>query len=480
MAIVRAALAEAAPTLPSSSNAVHFVVPVCYNGAGLVLWQTLCCPDRTKVASNKRGLPRQVAYLIKWLILSLLIGALAGTLVWIVQSGVTRLSDARTSLPHVFPYILPVLGGLIVGLVIHRIDPAASGEGAPTYINSVQQRGGYLESRTVLLYLLGTVVTLGCGGSGGFVGPACLFGGGAASLLFRKLRVLSRSLRFRKADLRLAMVCGAGAGVAAVLDAPIGGGIFAVEVLYAASIEYEGLFPGMLASIAGYTVHSLLTDFGSPYGQDELAFRVALVPGFILTAVVIGILGIVFVVTFKKVFDLFQRVRHWGVWRPVYGALVCALVGLALMGFAQKGQVLGPGTETFRAVLDPRNSFPVYMLALLLFGKIVATVFTVGSGNPAGLTGPVLMIGAMAGSIMGSCLIPICTPGAGSGGPEHVGFVAVGMAGMLAAVLNVPIAAVVILMEVFGTTYALPAALGSIIAFSIARSEVVYRYLETE
>jgi CIC family chloride channel protein len=148
------------------------------------------------------------------------------------------------------------------------------------------------------------------------------------------------------------------------------------------------------------------------------------------------------------------------------------------MGFAQKGQVLGPGT--FRAVLDPSSGLCIYMLALLLFGKIVATVFTVGSGNPAGLTGPVLMIGAMAGSIMGSCLIPICTPGAGSGGPEHVGFVAVGMAGMLAAVLNVPIAAVVILMEVFGTTYALPAALGSIIAFSIARSEVVYRYLETE
>ena len=246
-------------------------------------------------------MPRQAAYLIKWLILSLLIGALAGTLVWIVQSGVARLGEARTRLPGAVPYLFPVLGGLIVGFVIHRIDPAASGEGAPTYINSVHQRGGYLESRTIVLYLLGTVLTLGSGGSGGFVGPACLYCGGAGSFLFRKLRVLSRSLRFRKADLRLAMVCGAGAGVAAALDAPIGGGIFAVEVLYAASIEYEGLFPGLLASITGYTVHSLLTGFGSPYPQSELAFRATLVPGFILTAVVVGILGIVFVLAFKKV-----------------------------------------------------------------------------------------------------------------------------------------------------------------------------------
>ena len=431
------------------------------------------------MASYKRGLPRQAAYLIKWLILSLIIGAFAGTLVWLVQSGVAGLSEARTSLPDVYPYMFPVLGGLVVGLVIHRIDPAASGEGAPTYINSAQRRGGYLESKTSLLCLLGTVITLGFGGSGGFVGPACLYGGGAGSFLFRKLRVVSRPLRFRKADLRLAMVCGAGAGVAAALDAPIGGGIFAVEVLYAASIEYEGLFPGLLASITGYTVHSLLAGSGSPYRQSELAFSPTLVPGFILTAIIAGILGIAFVVVFKKVFDLFQRQRHWGGWRPVAGALVCALVGLALVGFAEKGQVLGPGTETFRAVLDPLNSLSVHVLALLLVGKILATVFTVGSGNPAGLTGPVLMVGAMAGSIMGSWLIPVCACGPGSGASEHIAFVAVGMAGMLAAVLNVPIAAVVILMEVFGTSYALPAVLGSIIAFSIARSEVVYRYLET-
>jgi CIC family chloride channel protein len=432
------------------------------------------------VASNERGFPRQAVYLLRWLILSLLIGALAGTLVWVVQSGISRLGEARTSLPGAVPYILPVLAGLIVGLLIHRIDPAASGEGAPTYIKSVQNRGGYLESRTVVLYMIGTVLTLGLGGSGGFVGPACLYGGGAGSFLFRKLRFLSRALRFRKADMRLAMVCGAGAGVAAALDAPIGGGIFAVEVLYAASIEYEGLFPGLLASITGYTVHSLLTGFGSPYRQSELAFGAGLVPGFILTAIVVGILGIVFVMAFKKTFDLYHRLRRWGGWRPVAGACVCAVVGLGLAGFANRGQVLGPGTETFRAVLDPQNSFPVYMVALLLFGKIVATVSTVGMGNPAGLTGPVLMIGAMAGSIMGSWLIPVCTYGSQSGGPEHAAFIAVGMAGMLAAVLNVPIAAVVIMMEVLGTSYALPAALGSITAFSIARSEVVYKYLETE
>ena len=432
------------------------------------------------MASNERGFPRQAVYLIRWLILSLLIGALAGTLVWVVQTGVGRLGEARTSLPHALPYIFPVLAGLLVGLVIHRIDPAASGEGAPTYIKSVQNRGGYLESRTVVLYLIGTVLTLGLGGSGGFVGPACLYGGGAGSFLFRKLRFLSRALRFRKADMRLAMVCGAGAGVAAALDAPIGGGIFAVEVLYAASIEYEGLFPGLLASITGYTVHSLLTGFGSPYRQSELAFGAGLVPGFILTAIVVGLLGIVFVMAFKKTFDLFHRLRRWGGWRPVAGACICAAVGLALAGFANRGQVLGPGTETFRAVLNPQNSFPVYMLALLLCGKIVATVSTVGMGSPAGLTGPVLMVGAMAGSIMGSWLIPVCTYGSQSGGPEHAAFIAVGMAGMLAAVLNVPVAAVVIMTEVLGTSYGLPAALGSIIAFSIARSEVVYKYLETE
>ena len=134
-----------------------------------------------KVISPDRALPRQVVYLIKWIILSLLIGSLVGTLIWVLQSGVSLLSKASNSTPC--PYLFPVLAGLIVGFIIHRIDPAASGEGAPLYIHSAQRRGGYLGPKTVLAYLLGAIVTLGLGGSGGFVGPACLVGGSPSSPL---------------------------------------------------------------------------------------------------------------------------------------------------------------------------------------------------------------------------------------------------------------------------------------------------------
>lgn len=419
-----------------------------------------------KVISPDRALPRQVVYLIKWIILSLLIGSLAGTLIWVLQSGVSLLSKASNSTPC--PYLFPVLAGLIIGFIIHRIDPAASGEGAPLYIHSAQRSGGYLGPKTVLAYLLGAIVTLGFGGSGGFVGPACLVGGGTGGFLFRKLRFLSRPLRFRKADLRLATICGAGAGVAAVLDAPIGGGIFAVEVLYAASIEYEGVFPAVLASITGYTVHSLITGFGSPYRHGELAFTPTLVPGLVLTAVLAGVLGILFVLVFKRVFGMFQRLSRWGGWRPVAGGLVCAV-----LGFGLQGRVLGTGRETFLDIVNPDILIPVYALLAILLGKIATNAFTVGSGSPAGITLPVLMIGAAAGSIV-AALLRVSAPA------QHIAYVATGMAGLLAAVLNVPIAAMIILMEMFGTSYAVPAVLGSIIAFSLARSEVVYRYLETE
>jgi CIC family chloride channel protein len=428
-------------------------------------------------SSSGRGAPRQVRYLIKWLALSLVIGAAAGTLVWIVQAGVAGLSAARTALPVPYPYIFPALGGLIVGFVIHRVDEAASGFGSPTYIHSVQRRGGYLEPKTVLLYLLATVVTLGSGGSGGFVGPACLIGGGAGSILFRKLRVLSRPLALKKGDMRLAMVCGAGAGVAAALDAPIGGGIFAAEVLYAASLEYEGLFPALLASVTGYSVHSAITEFGSPYRRGALMFDVGLAPGLVLTAVLASLIGILFVFAFKRVFDLFQRHSRLGRWRPAIGGLLCAA-----LGFALQGKVLGPGAELFSETLEPDvahgAAVVVVLVGLLLVGKLAATVFTVGSGNPAGLTFPVLLIGALGGKLVASVLVPILGCGSGSAASAHIAYVATGMAGLLAAVLNVPIAALVIVMEIFGTSYAVPAALGSIIAFTLARSDVVYRYLE--
>jgi CIC family chloride channel protein len=409
-----------------------------------------------------------VVYLIKWVFLALLIGSLAGALIWVMQSGVSALSDVSRA-PYPYNCFFPILAGFIVGFVIHKIDPAASGEGGPVYIHSVQRRGGYLAPRTVLLYLVGAIVTLGLGGSGGFVGPACLICGGAGGFLFRKVRFLSRVLRFRKANLRLAMVCGAGAGIAAVLDAPIGGGIFAVEVLYAASIEYEGVFPAVLASITGYSVHSLMSGgFTSPYRHGALAFSPTLMPGLLLMAVVAGLLGILFVVTFKRVFDTFQKLSRWGGWRPVVGGLVCAAVAIAL-----KGRTLGPSRDTFLEIVNPGIVVPVSLLALILAGKIVSNTFTVGSGNAAGLTLPVLIVGAAAGNIVASLLHA-------SDPAHHIAFVATGMAGMLAAVLNVPIAAMIILMEMFGTSYAVPAVLGSIIAFSIARSEVVYRYLETE
>jgi CIC family chloride channel protein len=431
------------------------------------------------VGSGEHHLPRQVVYLIKWLIVSLLVGAVAGVLVWIVQTGVTRLSSARNALRYPYPYMFPALAGLITGFVIHRLDPAASGEGAPTYIHSVQRRGGYLEPRTTVLYLVGTVLTLGLGGSGGFVGPACLIGGGAGSLLFRRLRALSQPLRFRRADLRLAMVCGAGAAVAAVLDAPIGGAIFAVEVLYATSLEYEGLFPALLASLTGYTVHSLITGFGSPYRHAGWTFDPTLIPGFILTAVIAGVLGILFVFSFKRVFDLFQRFSRWGKWRPAIGGLACALIGVAT-----QGKVLGPGVEIMSEIINPEPVKPAalfaVLLGLILLSKIAATVFTVGSGSPGGITLPVLMVGAMAGNIVASLLLPASAYSTASGASGHIAYVVTGMAGLLAAVLNVPIAAIVIVMEVFGTSYAMPAALGSIIAFNIARSEVVYQYLEKE
>jgi len=434
----------------------------------LFWWRCVSVRGRTKVTSPNRGLPRQVVYLIKWIILSLLIGSLAGALIWVLQSGVDALGKVGSSTRYPYNCLFPVLAGLIVGFVIHRIDPVASGEGGPVYIHSVQQRGGYLKPRTTLLYLLGAIVTLGLGGSGGFVGPACLVCGGAGGFLFSKVRFLSRALRFRKADLRLAMVCGAGAGVAAVLDAPIGGGIFAVEVLYAASIEYEGVFPAVLASITGYTVHSLITEFGSPYRHGALTFSPTLMPGLLLMAVLAGLLGILFVVAFKKAFDTFQKLSRWGGWRPVVGGLVCAVVGIAL-----RGRTLGPGRDTFMEIVNPGIVLPLYLLGLIVVGKIATNTVTVGSGSPAGVTLPVLMVGAAAGNIVASLLHA-------SDPAHHIAFVATGMAGMLAAVLNVPIAAMIILMEMFGTSYAVPAVLGSIIAFSIARSEVVYRYLETE
>ena len=399
-------------------------------------------------------------YLLRWVPLAFLIGSAGGLIVWVLQHAVAFAYSIQGDHPLV--YACPIIAGVILGFVIHRIDPAAAGEGVPAYIVAVNQRGGYVRPRMFLCRFIGAMVTLGLHGSGGFVGPTVLVSSGVGGLASRVARPVLHHLGFRKSDHRLAAICGAGGAIGALLHAPLGGGIFAVEVLYVASVEYEGFFPAILASAAGYFVHGALNGQHLTPMHGGFSFSLSVAPGLMLAAATTGLLGAAFVLLYKQAFLLFQKITRVQGLKTVVGGACCTAAGL-IVG----KEVMGTSLGTLDGLLSNSLSLPIGVACLLIAGKMFSTAGTIGSGCNAGLTLPVLVLGALAGDL-------ISTVGGVSAQGTHTAFVVTGITAMLSAVMNVPIASAVIAIEFFGREYAVPAILGSVIAFSIARPQIIY------
>ena len=120
--------------------------------------------------------------------------------------------------------LVPGVGGLLVGLLIHRLAPEAEGPGTGAAIDAYHNRGGQLDGRVGVVKILASAITLGTGGSGGRGGPIALVGASFAARLAKAFRLSSR-------ERRLLLVAGMGAGIGAFFRAPLAGAIFAVEVL---------------------------------------------------------------------------------------------------------------------------------------------------------------------------------------------------------------------------------------------------------
>ena len=112
-------------------------------------------------------------------------------------------------------------------------------------------------------------------------------------------------------------------------------------------------------------------------------------------------------------------------------------------------------------------------LILLLVVKIAATSITVGSGMSGGFTGPLIILGMGSGALMSSL------SGFGEGTPAYYSCAACGVAAVLGAAMNIPIAAIIITVRMFGSYYALPAIIGGIFAFFVFKSRTIYEYSAT-
>lgn len=328
-----------------------------------------------------------------------------------------------------FAVVVPVvLGGLLVGPLVFRLAPEAKGHGVPEVMESVAVGGGRMRPRVVWVKALASAITIGSGGSAGREGPIVQVGSAIGSLLSRLFRMSDR----RRSTY---VAAGAGAGIAAVFNAPLAGVFFALEVILR-SFTTRGFSAVVISAVTANATWRLLV--GSEPVLDvavyELESPVQLV-FFAVLGVGAAVVALVFVKVLYAAEDWFETSPILGDLRPAVGAL-----GVGLLG-AVSIDVLGSGLAQIDRALA--GEMAVGAMLLLIVGKIAATSLTLGSGGSGGIFSPSLLLGALLGYSYGDLVAELFPSVSGPAGAYSV----VGMAAVFAAAAQAPMSAIFIVFE---------------------------------
>jgi len=332
--------------------------------------------------------------------------------------------------------LVPTLGGLACGVLVYSFAPEAEGHGTDAMVRAFHQLRGRIRARVPAVKILASILTIGTGGSAGREGPIAQIGAGFASLLSDWMRLTDR-------ERRTLVLAGAAGGIGAIFRAPLGGALFAVEVLYASTaIEFPAIVPCMFSSVVAYSV------FAAIYGQGfafttpaDLAFHGPFeVPFYLVFAVLCALVGFAYVWAFYGTRDrLFRRLRIPNHVKPAIGGLMLGAVALFFP------QVMAGGYGWIQLAID--GQLALWLMVALVVAKIAATSFTISSGGSGGVFAPSLFIGAMLGGAYGAAchqLFPEWVP-------QPEAYVLVGMGGFFAGVAKVPLTALLMVSEMSGS-----------------------------
>lgn len=387
--------------------------------------------------------------------------------------GSSNLLEAAMEVPLWRALAAPVVGGVLIAVIVLVNRAPAEGPGMGILIESVALRGGRVPPRSIIVSSLAAIVTVGSGGSLGREGPMIRLGAMISSFLGTRFHLPPHRVK-------ILVGCGAAAGLAAAYNIPIGGALFAMEVIlgnFALQIFGPIVAASVLSTLIARSFEGDAHRFAVPGYQLESPWEVLAYAGL---GVICAVGSIVFVLGVRR---LSRRISKIGMpdWlRPVLGMALFGVVAL------QVPHILEGGQETTNAVilgrLPPISAIPWHLsfplLLLVLAGiKVVAVALTDGCGGVGGKFTPSLLFGALVGAAYGTGINAVWPTGT-SGYPAYA---AVGMAAIAAGTSHAPISAILILFEFTGNyDLILPLMVASIISSVISRKLYPYSiYTET-
>lgn len=364
------------------------------------------------------------------------------TLAFYGHDGSTGFITLVEAIPTWQRLLIPTLGGLLVGIIfaIAKVSEA-EGEGVPEVMEALAHKHGTIRPIVAPIKIITAAITLGSGGSAGREGPIIQIGSAIGSSVAQVMKLAA-------SERSLLLAAGAAAAIGGTFGAPVAGVLFTIEILHHRSAGILRAAVLVLAAFTGMIGARLIT------GHEGLRFFVVADLDFdivqITSLLILGVLSALAALLFGKFLSfsraIFRKITLPHFIKPAIGGFLVGCIGLYLPYIHE------PAAYPLMIDLISLSSLPIVILMIILVLKMFATSITLSSGGSGGIFAPLLLMGAIVGSILASTLllanvIPITSAPV---------FIIIGMAAVFAGAAHAPLTAAFITYEMTDNILLLP------------------------
>ena len=380
---------------------------------------------------------------VKLLILSFLVGLCSGGTAVVLE----RVIALIQSWIHSGHFLFPALGMLLSLLLVRYLVKDNISHGVTKVLLSVSRNESRIKPHNMWSSLLTSALTIGFGGSVGAEAPIVYTGAAFGSNIARKARLSYRGMT-------VLLGCGAAGAIAGIFKAPLAGVLFTLEILLF-NISMSSIMPLLIATLTATVVSYFFMGPQSPFSCTLAPFNMGNLPYYLVLGIFCGVVSQYFTRFTLWLEDRIQKDLRspwlrWAVCAIGLGVLIFFFPPLFGEGYDSVSQLLNGGELTpgsdpnpFMFLLKSPWGMPVFLVLVLLL-KVVSMTLTNAGGGVGGTFGPTLFEGAILGFIIARSANLL-----GTSLPEQ-NFALVGMAGLMAGVMQAPMTAIFLIAEITG------------------------------
>lgn len=406
------------------------------------------------VLSPLRALLRKLSEHDMLLVLSLFVGIACGFASVVLKLSIEWIHSSITSWFDESYYnylylVYPGIGMLLAMLFVRYVVKDNIGHGVTKVLVAVSKNESKIRPHNMWTSLVASSVTIGFGGSVGAEAPIVYTGAAIGSNVARYMGLSYKNMT-------ILLGCGAAGAVAGIFKAPLAGVLFTLEILLF-NISMTSILPLLLSTVSATVISYLFLGSSLPFECDLAPFSMKNLPFYVLLGICCAAFSVYFTRMTLWLEDKIKSIdnvfRRWAVAAVCLGLLIYLFPPLYGEGYDSLHVLLNGGDISFegRTILaffmDTPWLVPVFFLLILLL-KVFSMSFTNAGGGVGGTFGPTLFVGAIGGFVVAR-VINLVFAGSDFSVPEQ-NFVLVGMAGLMAGVMQAPMTAIFLIAEISG------------------------------